>query len=633
MDRQRLSLALLCSVSFACNEDTSGRHAFDGPTSSTWLEAGEGPFDDAIGFVANSRSGTIVPIDLKHATLMGDQNASPFLPPRWVATGDERQLGELVAWAPDTQSIRLFVADHANQQLVEAPYIVSVDESTGEPQVFEASWTEPVMKNEAGQSIDSAQLNGLEVAQGYTTTEDWRIEYSDSQWWVFGSRSGKQSQPAMTGEAWRADNRELAFTIEGSAQNGDRFELSTDTGIIEHDLGGYVMDVERVTGTDFIVAAIWDSTTETGDVLLWNMREGQAVGQVGLADAGQPWKLTLGPQSDETVTVYAGNARKNAIHIIELNQSNPSISDWTEVETTGPISALAYLEHAGNALIDEAGYQHLFVATINGSRVDVLDLTSMNWLDINPFDGVVGGIQLHSPVIGLSASRVPVPLQEETAWEARKDDRVVAVTTFEGSLMMLEGATGCLAVEQDGPNVPSSSSGEATDFEDHGATSTPTLYQDPSTRNSVVFQSCGGIARSEIWTATYDGTAGNYKVEGSISGEQENRVWEDERYMTDHGEMSFLILSGAAPTTDGDTFSIQVDDGVLRVNQVIRPGGLSSDALEQPAPPLVFDIEAGPTGGGWDEDRTQVHILLPVTNSDFVMRVRADSWETEVIWD
>ena len=103
--------------------------------------------------------------------------------------------------------------------------------------------------------------------------------------------------------------------------------------------------------------------------------------------------------------------------------------------------------------------------------------------------------------------------------------------------------------------------------------------------------------------------------------------------MTDHGEMSFLILSGAAPTTDGDTFSIQVDDGVLRVNQVIRPGGLSSDALEQPEPPLVFDIEAGPTGGGWDEDRTQVHILLPVTNSDFVMRVRADSWETEVIWD
>ena len=81
MDRQRLVFALLCSAGLACNDDTSGRHAFDGPTSSTWLEAGEGPFDDAVGFVANSRSGTIVPIDLKHATLMGDQNASPFSRP------------------------------------------------------------------------------------------------------------------------------------------------------------------------------------------------------------------------------------------------------------------------------------------------------------------------------------------------------------------------------------------------------------------------------------------------------------------------------------------------------------------------------------------------------------------------
>ena len=149
----------------------------------------------------------------------------------------------------------------------------------------------------------------------------------------------------------------------------------------------------------------------------------------------------------------------------------------------------------------------------------------------------------------------------------------------------------------------------------------------------MTFLSCGGVARSEIWTLVYDGVEGNYVVEGTVSGEQIGRAYEDERYVSDHGEFSLVILSGAAPTTDGDTFTLQVDDGVLRINQVLRPGGLSSDALEQPAAPLVFDFDAGPQGGGWDEDRTQVHILLPVTNSDFVMRIKAEAWQTQVIWD
>ena len=107
MDRQRLILPLLV-LSLGCADDSDGRHSFDGPGGSTWLEAGEGPFDEAIGFVANTRSGTIVPIDLKHATLLGDQLASPFLQPRWVATGDDRMLGDLLAWAPDDSSITLF---------------------------------------------------------------------------------------------------------------------------------------------------------------------------------------------------------------------------------------------------------------------------------------------------------------------------------------------------------------------------------------------------------------------------------------------------------------------------------------------------------------------------------------------
>ena len=636
MGCQRL-IPLLIVGNLACVEDSDGRHSFDGPGASAWLEAGDGPFDEAIGFVANTRSGTIVPIDLKHATLMGDQLASPFLQPRWVATGDERLLGELVAWAPDASSITLFVADHVHKVLVEAPYVTGVDDATGEPIVVTPGYSQEAVFLDEDQSGDNAELVDLDLSHGYTTTEDWRIEFDGSEWWVFGSRSGKQSRTASTGEEWNTDNRELSFTIEGSATAGDRFELSTDTGIVEHDLGGMVLDLERIPGTELLVAAVWSEVAQIGDLVVWNMRDGVEVGRIGQDDATdphQPWKLVLGSQTDTHVQVFAGSARRPAVQIFDLDLANPESSEpATVIESSGPISALAWLKHDGNELIEEPSYEHLFVATTDSSRVDLFDLLTQTWVNVNPQDSEGGGIKLHSPIHGLSASRVPVDLQQQSAWGAQHDDRVVAVSTFDGSLMMLEGATGCLAVEEEGPSIPTSSSGEAVDFSDHGAESTPYLYQDPATGSSMTLPSCGGVARSEIWSATYDGLTGNYLVEGTISGIQENRAWEDQRYVSDNGQISFLILAGAAPTTDGDTFSMQVDDGILRIKQVLRPGGLSSDALELPDAPLVFDMQAGPTGGGWDEDRTQVHILLPVTNSDFVMRVRADAWETQVIWD
>ena len=80
MDRQpRGVIAALILFAAGCDEDSQGRHSFDGPGASDWLEAGQGPFDEAVAFVANTRGGTIVPIDLKHATLLSDLLGSPFL--------------------------------------------------------------------------------------------------------------------------------------------------------------------------------------------------------------------------------------------------------------------------------------------------------------------------------------------------------------------------------------------------------------------------------------------------------------------------------------------------------------------------------------------------------------------------
>ena len=72
---------------------------------------------------------------------------------------------------------------------------------------------------------------------GSTTTEDWLLEYDGERWWVYGSRSGKQGSQAIFGDLFESDHQEISFTVGGSATEGDTIEFSTDTGIVEHDLG------------------------------------------------------------------------------------------------------------------------------------------------------------------------------------------------------------------------------------------------------------------------------------------------------------------------------------------------------------------------------------------------------------
>ena len=116
---------LLGSVLVACKTTEPGPITFDGPVSADVLNPSDGgPFEEPIGFVANSRSGRITPIDLKYAVLLSDSSAAPFLDPRGIATGDERQLGQVIVWAPSATEVQVMAVDLAHQVLVQAPYIV-----------------------------------------------------------------------------------------------------------------------------------------------------------------------------------------------------------------------------------------------------------------------------------------------------------------------------------------------------------------------------------------------------------------------------------------------------------------------------------------------------------------------------
>lgn len=617
-----LSLALLAG----CGPDPQLRPTFDGPLFADIFEPTEGgPFWTPLAFISNSRDGSVVPLDIRHNTQVSDQFGSPFLAPRRVATGDERQLGQVVAWSPGDDTIDVFVIDHRSALLVQAPYIVGVSED-GEPEVPQLGRTEPVFED-VDDSGSVARMTNIELRHGFTTTEDWTATFDGAVWTVVGTQSGRQSRRPITGRQWTSDNRELTFTIEGNATAGDRFTLTTDAGVVEHDLGGVPLSLIEVPDSDVMIVGLWDRESDLGDLMLWDRLTSSEVGRIELPESAQPWRLTW----DDDGRLYVGDARRSAVYIIDLDIDAPNRSVVEEVATPAPIQDLAVVRQEADALAGREAFHHLFVAPIDDNRVDLYDLDTGSWIDVNPRDDIAGGLDLHSPVVGLSTVPIPIKLLEETNAGNRRSERVVAVTTFDGALRLIEGETGCLAIDSQGARLFADVGTDLVTYSDFGEISNPVLVTNDATARQVVSSACGGIARDETWTLVYDGVEGAWRATGSVSGEQEGLVYEDIRYTTDEGGLSWLILAGTRPTTDGDSLYFTIEDGVLEMSEVI----ISAESVmtfDLPAAPLAFTIDMGPTGGGWDEDRTKAHILLPLTNNDVVMRIRPQGWSAEVTW-
>ena len=622
-----LGLALGLGQS-GCSTDTFGRGIFDRPDAAVVLDPLDGgPFDDPVAFVASTGNGVITPLDLKHGTVLADQLGGPFLTPRTIATGDMRQLGQLAVWAPDEERVTLFAADLSNDVLVEAPYVIGLDGGEPIPSVLESS--EPAFVDTDG-SGDSATLGDITLRHGWTTTEDWTISFDGDVWWVEGSRSGKQVQTAETGKDYRSDRRELSFKIEGSASSGDVFTLHTDTGLLEYPLGGPVLGLSNIPGEALLVAGVWDAAAETGDVQVFDPELGSVIGRVALPEGAQPWRFAFGADSTD---LFVADAQRPAVYRVALDLADPSASTYEEIETDGTVAAIAYVASEGNPDLAEPAYAHLVVGLASQTRLDTLDLLTGAWLDPNPLDGEPQGIDVRSPIIGLSTAPEPIRLQERNNAGVRKDDYIVMLTTFDGAVRMVEGASGCLAIDSQGARLATSQGVEVVKFTDRGDASNPTMYTDPDTLRSVIFADCGGLVRPETWTLTFDGALGNWRVEGSVSGDQLGRAWEDQRYVTDQGTVSFLLLAGTSPTTDGDTIRFAVGDGVLVINSITSADGQSTAPFELPANPVAFPMRTGPTGGGWDAYQVEMYALVPITESDLAVRIRMEAWKAEILWN
>lgn len=599
---------------FACSTDLLYNQLFDGPSRAAILErTEETAWDTNIGFIANRRSGKIVPLDLEHNTAFSDQLSAPFLRPRGIATGAGRSLEDLVAFAPSNDRITLYALDTRYQKLIQAPYIEGM---LPEPQLITPTSSE-INFADADGSGDSPSLENLQLLTGATTTESWKITYLREEWLVQGSRSDIQGNKVNSGEEYLSDQEELQFTISGTATEGDYFEFSTETGLIEHDLGGYPLEMLAISDP-YLLISVFDSESGASWLSLFHMIQNQEIGRWEAPEGSQ-----LGRMVEHNGSIFLTDSQ-NA-HIFELSLDIEDIENST-VETIPTISSVHDIE-----ILETENYTHLFAAMAEEQRIDVLDLISGEWKQINPYQELRGGPRLYSPVVGLSKTPRAIELQSTTNFDAPEVDHAIIATLFDGSVLMLEGETGCLATIPGGSSIDlEGTSFGLIEFVDSGALSNPESYMNAD-GNMLSTSNCGGVLVDEDWTVRYDGTTGDWLVEGTRSGEQENRALLDKRYRSDNGSFSFLLLSGNYPPTDGDLFAFSTSSNILELNQVLNPSGTSSEVFEIPASPVVYqEFDSG--DNGWVEMDGEVHALIPITNSDLVMKLNLETWATETAW-
>jgi hypothetical protein len=615
----------------ACTDLTTIALHFDGPSAAAWLRVDEGsPFNEEVGLVANRRSGTIVPLDLKSGRLLTDDRNASFLRGGALATGRGRMLQDLQVVTLDGR-VHAWAVDLAWGEVLRIPYVVGTAED-GEPEEFTATASEPSFVD-GDESGDAPSLGEISLRQGSTTTETWSIEFDGAGWWAKGSRSGVQENRPVAGKGYSSDLSEIRFTIEGAATAGDRFEIVTDSGIQAWTLSGLPVALHRV-GMVLYVAVVGQDGAPSR-VHGMDADTGAWLGAIELPGGSQPWRMTSAPDG----RVFVADAQLPYAWVLRFDET----ADWNAVraesiELAAPAVDVAY--QAG-ASLEGAEFERLFVAPVGLGRVDVLDLESATWFDPNPFTPEVEGIALDAPISGLAASIGPVTLQQGMAWGALPQVPTIAVATSDGFLYQLDASTGCYVASARGPHGPNAVLDASSDsayaaLEDQGAASDASLVVDDSSGEQVQVSSCGGLARTETWTVTYDSALIGWEVEGTVSGVQSALARNDARYVSDDGAVSFIIVQGADPATDGDRFTFGVDRGLLSfyATDVDDDGTIEGTdrAWEFPARPLAFQYKAGPTGGGWDPVDRREFVLLPVSNSDLVARVELSRARTKVDW-
>ena len=596
-----------------CTENLPYNTLFDAPTTSTVLPADQGAWNNPLGFVGNRRSGSVVPLDLHRNTPFSDQFTAPFLRPRGVALGQNREISAIHADTPASDRITIYALDQHSNALLVSPYITGM---LPEPQVIEPTFS-TIEFVDADDSGDAPTMEVTALMPGATTTEDWTIRWDARQdgWLVIGSQSGQQEAILSADTPYISDFEEVELSVSGTATDGDYFTFSTDTQVRSIALEGMPIDLLAWDEATLLIS-VWDNATNTSWITAYDKRN-----QVEMGRWNAPVDVQLGSmlRIDDQLWIIDQHSEQ----VLFLTPDLEDISSWTSegLSTLGPVRDMS--------VIQTEEYQHLFLAT--EQRVDIWDINNTQWKQTNPFQSFKGGIDLFSPIVGISSSQRKIELQTTSQWASPEMDHVVVATLFNGSTVMLEGSTGCIATVPGGSSLSLDGTNYGQiQFTDMAPSSNPNMYtSDDGTM--LITSNCGGILLDEDWTVQFDGQTGDWLVEGSRSGKQEHRAYSNERYVSDSGAFSFLIMSGGLPATDGDIFTFSTLSNLLELSLVTNTVG-NTEALEIPSKPTTF-LDYPTADGGWENATPEQFALIPITNTNVVIRLNLETWIVEHVWN
>lgn len=612
--------ALAVAVALAsCVEEPEYEGAFVEPIAAAVLHPDEGgPFREPVGFVANAHGGLIWPLALKQGRFLTDDRTASFLRTNALPTGGGRVLSSVEVWVDADDAIRVFAGDRAYGHLVELPY----PDSSG------ARFVRVNGPFPGDGNTGDATLSRVEVKQGYTSTERWTVEYDDAVegWWVTGSRSGRQEHIARQGEAFIALKRAVGFTIEGRGDDGDTFAFDTDNGLVEHDVGGAPLVLSLAPDGTTLAIIVQDAALDR-PVLRWFDLPTRAVtGEVALPPDAAPHRLAW----SEAGTLYAADAGRLAVWSIEL--------DGTATEHLMPWPTLDV------DILDRT----LFVAPRDGREVWRYDLDAGVLLDANPHLPGLQGMAFPAPVLGLTSVPLPHLRPGSDDRGTRLSGRSVAIALHDGRVVFMEEESGCLVQDALGPRTALSSSfGSSLDYDSNFDTTpnAPFLQINRHNNRHVLVSQCGGLAQPELWSMRFDRTQAAWNVFGNLSGVQQGRAFEEERYLSDDGSISFTVRSGSAPTQDGWQINFRVDAGILEA-EGIDDTDTEARLLSVPGDPVYFHYTAGQhrvvpvltAPGTWgvevyETPTDRPYVLVLGQGSDSVHRIDPQDGASESVWD
>ncbi|MCB9667931.1 MAG: hypothetical protein H6736_02115 [Alphaproteobacteria bacterium] len=623
-------MTVLLVLLAGCRQWPDYAGAFDVPTALGVLQPEIGaPFTEPVGVVGSLHGGQIAMLALKQGRFLTDDPTVAFLRGNQLATGQRRLLGGVLPYAHPDGTVTVFAFDRAYQQVIEVPWIVGFDDA-GFPIEPATTVSAPVFDDADG-SGDSPQLLDLVVKTGWTASETWTATFDGEGWRVEGTRSGAMPTDAMPGEPWVGTNRAVAFTIEGDATRGDSFTFATDANTTEHPAGGVVLEARMAPDQSVATVILQAEGAERSELRFFDPTRPEAFADtppVVLDAASAPARTAWTPDGAD---LFVSDAAVPGIWHLHWDDVADRAT-WTTTHVPLPWPTLDVAP-----LLTEVGRQ-VFVAPIDVAQVWSVDLDTGLLKDVDAWREGPQGITFDQPIQGLEAMPIPY-LQLETDDEGNRDfGRAVAVSLAGGSVVFADEITGCLVRDPYGPQTNVTGQIVATnDFSrsfESEATYGATLASNGANLRHVLGNACGGITRSQSWTLRYDALHQGWEVTGTLSGRQPTLAREDERYISDDGEISFRIVSGAVPSREGWRITFRMAEGITRAD-----GDENGDirtleaALEEPGDPLYFHYEVGPRTGGWYRVDDRPHVLVAAGASDRVGRVDPQEGSVDAAWD